>query len=94
MPALPETAYFEVVPDWVCEILSPSTRAFDIGEKRAIYARHSVAHLWQVDPDARTLEAFALEGGRWVLVETLTDTAEVALAPFDAIRFALADLWA
>jgi Uma2 family endonuclease len=94
MPVLPETAYFEVPPDWVCEILSPSTRQFDVGEKRAIYARHGVGHLWQVDPDARTLEAFALEGGRWVLVDTLTDAAAVTLPPFDAVGFALADLWA
>lgn len=93
MPALPETASFEVVPDWVCEILSPSTRAFDVGEKRAIYARHGVAHLWQVDPDARTLEAFALDGGRWVLVDTLTADADVALPPFAAVTFSLTDLW-
>ena len=85
---------FDVAPDWVCEVLQPKTRALDLAVKRPAYARHGVGHLWQVDPDARTLEAFALEGGRWVLMETSTDTAEVALPPFDAVAFALADLWA
>jgi Uma2 family endonuclease len=85
---------FDVAPDWVCEVLQPKTRALDLAVKRPAYARHGVAHLWQVDPDARTLEAFALEGGRWVLVDTLTDAAAVTLPPFDAVAFALADFWA
>ena len=29
MPRLPETAYFPLAPDWVCEILSPSTAMLD-----------------------------------------------------------------
>ena len=93
-PDLLDRDRFDVAPDWVCEVLQPKTRALDLAVKRPAYARHGVAHLWQVDPDARTLEAFALEGGRWVLVDTLTDAAEVALPPFDAVAFALADLWA
>src|SRR5262249_18885421 len=38
MPALPETAYFEIVPDWICEVLSPSTAAEDRADKMPIYA--------------------------------------------------------
>jgi hypothetical protein len=94
MPELPRTAWFEVVPDWVCEILSPSTRALDLGEKRDVYAEQGVAHLWLIDPDARTLEAFALDRAGWRLLATRVDAAEVALPPFDAVAFALADLWA
>lgn len=37
MPRFPRTAYVTLAPDWVCEILSPSTRALDVGPKRAIY---------------------------------------------------------
>lgn len=94
LPEPPATAWIEVVPDWVCEILSPSTRALDLGDKRAIYADHGVAHLWLIDPDARTLEAFALDRGAWRLLATRVGDAEVALPPFDAISFPLADLWA
>ena len=59
MPEIPTTAYFTLVPDWVCEVLSPSTRKFDLGGKRAVYAREGVRHLWLVDPDDRSLAAYS-----------------------------------
>ena len=93
MPVFPGTAYFSLAPDWVCEVLSPSTRALDQGQKRTIYAREGVGHLWFVDPDARTLEVFQLSDDRWVLLETLTGNASVSLPPFDAVAFSLGDLW-
>ena len=93
MPEFPDTAYFSQAPDWTCEVLSPSTRALDKGPKQAIYARESVAHLWLVDPDARTLAAFALRGGRYALVGERAGDDPVSLPPFDAIEFSLADLW-
>ena len=93
MPDYPETAYFTLAPDWVCEVLSPSTRAMDQGRKREIYAREGVAYLWFVDPDARTLEAFELRDSQWVLLKTLTGNDPVSLPPFDAISFDLGDLW-
>ena len=88
-----EGAYFTQAPDWVCEVLSPSTRQFDQGAKRAVYARERVSHLWFLDPDARTLEAFELRGDLWVLLATLVDDAQVSLPPFDAISFSLDALW-
>ena len=94
MPKLPDTAWFELAPDWVCEVLSPSTRRLDLTDKRDIYSEQGVGHLWLVDPLARTLEAFALEGGRWVLVASLRDDAEVRVPPFDAVGFPLDALWA
>ena len=93
MPEYPDAAYCTVAPDWVCEVLSPSTRRIDLNEKRAIYAREGVSHLWFVDPDARTLESFMLRDGQWVLLATLVDDAPVALPPFDAISFRLDALW-
>ncbi|HET7409173.1 MAG TPA: Uma2 family endonuclease [Paracoccaceae bacterium] len=93
MPALPETAWFETVPDWVCEILSPGTRRLDLTEKRDIYAAAGVRHLWLVDPDARTLEAFELRDGGWFLIAALKDDEEVRVPPFDAVAFGLAALW-
>ena len=93
MPSLPETAWFDIAPDWVCEILSPSTRRVDLFAKRPVYAEHGIRHLWLIDPVARIFEAFELREGDWVLVATLADEAEVALAPFEAVPFSLADLW-
>lgn len=93
MPDFPETAYFKQAPNWACEVLSPSTRSLDRGAKQAIYAREGVEHLWLVDPDARTLEAFALRNRCWVLLDKLSGNAPVSLPPFDAIQFSLSDLW-
>lgn len=94
MPKLPETAWFETAPDWLCEILSPGTRRLDLTDKRAIYAAAGVRHLWLVDPDARTLEAFDNQDGQWLLVAALKDDEEVRVLPFDAIAFSLSALWA
>jgi Uma2 family endonuclease len=93
MPALPGIAWFELAPDWACEVLSTSTRAVDLTDKRDIYRAAGVGHLWLIDPTARTLEAFALRDGAWVLAAALKDDAEVRLPPFEAIAFPLAALW-
>ena len=94
MPELPETAFFTVAPDWICEVLSPSTAAFDRAEKMAVYAREGVRHAWLVDPIARTLEVFALGAdGRWVLHGVHRDKARVRAEPFDAIELELGVLW-
>ena len=93
MPEYPDMAYFTIAPDWVCEVLSPSTRALDQGEKRTIYAREEVVYLWFVDTGVRTLEVFELSDGQWVLVDTLTGDAPVSLPPFEQISFSLGDLW-
>ncbi len=95
MPALPETAWFELAPDWICEVLSPSTEAIDREEKMPVYAREGVAHAWLIDPIARTLEAYTLgPERRWRGPEIHRDTARVRLAPFDAIVLDLSSLWA
>ncbi len=93
MPELPETAWFELAPDWVCEVLSPSTAKDDRTIKVPLYAQYGVAYLWLVDPVLKTLEAYWLKEGQWSLQNTLKDDDRVRLAPFDAVEFSLADLW-
>ncbi len=94
MPELPETAWFELAPDWVCEILSLSTARVDRIIKMPIYARKGVGHLWFVDPDLKTLEAYTLnEERQWTLTASLKDDDPVRVAPFDAIEFSLDTLW-
>jgi Uma2 family endonuclease len=93
MPEFLDVPWFSLVPDWVCEVLSPSTRAHDQGPKRSVYARAGVAHLWQVDPLAQVLEAYALTDGKWLLLDTRVGVSEVALPPFDAVPFSLEALW-
>ena len=93
MPTYPDTAYFTLAPDWACEVLSASTRRLDLHGKRPIYAREGVGHLWLVDPEDRTLEAFELRSGEWVLIATAKDDDSVCIRPFDAVTFSLGDLW-
>ena len=86
--------YYELAPDWVCEVLSPRTEAFDRGEKVPVYARESVRHVWLVDPIEQTLEVFRLEGERYMLLGVHHGDARVRAEPFDAIELDLAILWA
>ena len=94
MPDLPQTAWFDLAPDWVCEVLSPSTAQKDRVLKMPKYAHYGVTHLWMIDPELRTLEVYELSDGRWTLLVTFKDDDSVRIAPFDAIAFSLADLWA
>lgn len=89
----PDEAYFTLAPDWVCEIISPSTRKFDLEEKRPIYAREGVGHIWLIDPAARALEAFSLSGSEWLPAGSARDREPVSFPPFDAISFPLDALW-
>ena len=93
MPEYPDAAYFDIAPDWVCEVLSPSTRRIDQNEKRTLYAREGVSHLWFVDPLAKTLEVFQRHEGYWLLIGTLADDVSVSQPPFEVISFPLAALW-
>jgi Uma2 family endonuclease len=86
MPRLPETAYFTLAPDWVCEILSPSTASLDRAKKLAIYA-------WLIDPTARTLEVFGLIGGRWTILATHAGAEVVRADPFAEVELDLKALW-
>ena len=88
-----EGSWFEVVPDWICEIQSPSTRPHDLGPKRRIYATYGVSHLWYVDPSAKSLEVFQLQGESWLLTHTFIGSEDVSAPPFDALTFSLGQLW-
>ncbi|CAI8867872.1 Uma2 family endonuclease [Methylocaldum szegediense] len=94
MPALPKDHRFEVVPDWVCEVLSPTTQKKDRVTKTKAYGRYGVAFLWLVDPLARILETYALADGQWTITGLYQDEDEVSAAPFESITIPLNDLWA
>ncbi len=91
---LDDAAYFEMRPDWICEVLSPSTEKFDRTRKLPIYAREGVSHAWLVNPLLRTLEVLRLTNGNWTNVGTYEDEQEIRAEPFEAIVLALGVLWA
>ncbi|NOY89843.1 MAG: Uma2 family endonuclease [Deltaproteobacteria bacterium] len=93
MPRLPSTPYFELAPDFCCEVLSPSTANFDRVTKMPLYAAHGVAHVWLVDPLVKTLEVYALKGEAYLLHATYGNDASIHAPPFDAVPIELARLW-
>jgi len=93
MPEYSQTASVALAPNGVCEVLSASTRKVDLHQKRPLYAREGVNHLWLVDPTERTLEAFELREGKWLLIGSAKGDDPVRIPPFDAIVFNLGDLW-
>ncbi len=93
MPDIPDDHRFEVVPDWVCEILSPSTASKDREIKMPLYAHYGVSYVWLIDPIKKTLEAYELIDEQWAETGQFKDKASISVKPFEAISFNLNDLW-
>lgn len=93
MPRMPEVAFFTTVPDWVCEVTSPSTGQLDRAIKLPLYATLGVQHAWVIDPSLRTLEVFRADGETYRLVQTFSDESLAQAEPFDAIDLELGALW-
>lgn len=91
---VPDAAYFTLPPDWVCELLSRSTTAFDRNDKLPIYARAGVGHVWLIDARWRTLEILRLHEGKWLIVGLHRGDVRVRAEPFDAIEIDLSIIWA
>jgi Uma2 family endonuclease len=90
---LPETNWISVRPDFVCEVLSPSTEKRDRTAKSNIYAEAGVPHYWLIDPRRQTLEAFELVNGGWRPTGKWRSDEVVHAAPFEEVPISLADLW-
>lgn len=95
MPALdPSAAFVTLAPDWICEIVSPSTARLDRVVKLPIYALAGVAHAWIVDPEARTLELLRRDdAGRWIVTAQHAGDERVRPEPFDAAEIDLTRWW-
>lgn len=86
-------AFASVAPDWVCEVLSPSTQGMDRVRKLPLYGEHGVRYAWLVDPLAQTLEVYERRAGAWFVRAAHEGAATVRAEPFEAVAFELADLW-
>lgn len=94
LPKIPDESYLTLVPDWVCEVLSPTNAQLDRAKKVPKYGEYGVKHLWLVDPLARTLEVLKLENNRWVLFHSFAEKDKFRAEPFEAMEFDLSNLWA
>ena len=93
MAMVPDVTPIPLAPDWVCEVLSPSTEVFDRGDKAGWYASVGVESLWFVDPEAKTLEAYQNDAGQWRPVGRWQGEGEMAAPPFEATPWPLTALW-
>jgi len=94
MPRLPmQAAAFELPPDWVCEVLSPSTAPIDRADKVPIYARERVTHVWLIDPILHTVEVYRPDGETYRMMATFRGDAAVRAEPFEAFELELSALW-
>jgi Uma2 family endonuclease len=95
MPTVPDTAWVSLAPDWVCEVLSPSTALLDRTKKSDVYRQAGVSWLWFIDPLARTVEVFKLsqEAGGWFLSGTFGGEGAMKIPPFDSVAIDVGALW-
>jgi Uma2 family endonuclease len=94
LPSFPDAAFITVAPDWVCEILSPSTEQVDRVRKARIYARERVKTMWLVNLGPKTIEVYTSISGMWTLVSTHAGNETAAIEPLDAVPLELARVWA
>jgi Uma2 family endonuclease len=93
LPSLPETAWFSLPPDWVCEVLSPKTARIDRVRKMRILAREQVRHVWLVDPIAQVVEVFRFEAGHYVLLANFEGEETFRAEPFEDQSYDLRRWW-
>lgn len=93
MPEMPNAPWVSLAPDWLLEVLSPSTARVDRGLKLGVYAREGVRHVWLVDFQARTFEVLELIDGRYSILAVHVDDAVVRAPPFEAVELDLLPLW-
>jgi Uma2 family endonuclease len=89
-----DAAYLTLAPDWLCEVVSPSTERIDRTKKLNIYAREGVRYVWFLDPLRQSLEVLHVEGQRWSLSAIHEGDRRARAEPFDAVEFELGALWA
>lgn len=93
VPEFPAERPIDVVPDWVCEVLSPSTAGRDRTLKADLYLRSGVPYYWLADTELRTLEALAAHSGRWVRLGAWNDGDRARVEPFEAVEIDVGGLF-
>ena len=93
LPEMQREKSITVVPDWVCEVLSPSTPRHNLVVKKPFYASVGVPWLWMVDSEAMAVTVHELRGGQWVEVGVFSDEPEARIPPFTEVAVDLRAWW-
>jgi Uma2 family endonuclease len=89
----PDEHRITISPDWVCEVLSPSSARTDRIKKMRIFAEHNVPYVWIIDPAQMTLEVYRLESGKWVVQGLYSENDKARAEPFEEVEIDLSNLW-
>jgi Uma2 family endonuclease len=91
LPSPSRTERVDVVPDWVCEIVSKDSRAYDLKTKRSAYARVGVRYRWYVDLETHVLSVFELAADGWRELGVYCDDDSVRAPPFDGAKVEMSE---
>ncbi len=90
VPTLREDDEITTPPDWVCEVLSPSTETMDRGTKMPLYGEHGVSVAWLLDPREQQLEAFRNDRGVMRPLGSWRGLVRARVPPFEELELDLA----
>lgn len=63
-----EEGYVKGVPDLIIEILSPSSKTYDINLKKDLYEKFGVAEYWVINPDTKQSKGYSFNGKSYELI--------------------------
>lgn len=92
-PQRPSGRPVRIRPDWVCEILSPSTARRDQVSKQRTFHRCGVGHYWIVDPERELLTVQRWSADGYLVVLTAGKGETVRAEPFDAVELVVGELF-
>ena len=93
MPEPPVEFPVKLLPDWICEVVSPSDPRRDTIVKARDYGRAGVPHYWLVDLAQQTLTALRLSGEHYVIQAEARAGERVRLEPFDLVEIDVGKLF-
>lgn len=93
-PEFYSRASISLLPDWVCEIQSPSTARLDRVTKRRVYLNLKIPYYWLIDPIAHTLEALKATPSQWLVMASCGGNERVRVEPFEDMELDLQTFWA
>jgi Uma2 family endonuclease len=90
---VPRSYRFDITPDWVCEVISESSRVQDRQEKPPIYLSCGVSFYWLIEPEARELEVWKAAEDVWQVFGVFSREDKVKAASFGEVELDLSVLW-
>ena len=92
-PAPPTERPVKLLPDWVCEVLSPSNWANDTVLKFRMLQQQGVPVYWVIDLEHRVLTVYELAGSTYNVAAVARPGERARLVPFHALELEVATLF-